>query len=143
MQRGERLSQHVLGDFVVIDVELLEDGVIWMNATFKFKFMNMYVRSVQTNTLVVSKLKNTSVDNSLILAELGDKAEIVITQFLEFLYQNQSNEVFVAYCRGFDHKISAVHAHRRVGEDDRICIYEHSVEGLVKKFTDRLVVSRK
>jgi len=87
---------------------LSEAGVVWTSDDFKTQFMGLNVAPVQASTLTVSKLEKALVDGP-ILTELGDKAEMSITQVLEFMNKNRKREGrFLAYARGLDGELWAV-----------------------------------
>ena len=88
-----------------------EAGVRWMGDNFKAQFMGLEVAAVGKAELAVRKLEQDSLD-APILAELGDKAEISVSQFRAFLAENrESPEWFIFYLRGKDGNLWAVRAH--------------------------------
>ena len=93
-----------------------EAGVVWMGSNFEAQFLGLGEFGVEATDLVVSKLVEASLD-ALILVELGDKAEILVSQFREFLSLNkQSPEGCVFYLRGRDENLWTVRADWRDGD---------------------------
>ena len=85
-----------------------------MGENFKAQFYGLEVKATDEAELAVRKLEEASLD-ALILTELGDKAEISVSQFRAFLASNpESKEWFIFYLRGKDGKLWAVLAYCRV-----------------------------
>lgn len=77
---------------------------------FKDQFIGLEVGAVMEAELAVRKLKDASYD-SLILPELGDKAEISVSQFRAFLAENYNHQsLFIFYLRGKDRNLWVVDA---------------------------------
>ena len=87
-----------------------EAGVVWMGDNFKAQFLDLEVGATEEAELAVRKLEKASLD-APILAELGDKAELEVSQFQVFLAANRgSSEWFIFYLRGRDGNLWAVDA---------------------------------
>lgn len=89
-----------------------EAGVGWMGGNFKAQFLGLEVPATNEVELAVRKLEEASLD-APILNELGDKAEISVSQFREFLSQNRSSSgwfIFHLNLKGKDGKPWAVDA---------------------------------
>ncbi|MEK7536857.1 MAG: hypothetical protein AAB584_00205 [Patescibacteria group bacterium] len=87
-----------------------EAGVVWMGNDFKAQFLGLEVPATEEAELAVRKLEEASLD-APILAELGDKAEIPVSQFCAFLAANrESQEWFIFYLIGKNGKPWAVRA---------------------------------
>jgi len=85
-----------------------EVEVKWMGDNFKAQFLGLELPCTERAEMKVAKLEKSSLD-ALILAELGDKAEITVSQFREFLGCNcASPEWFIFYLRGKDGNLWAV-----------------------------------
>ncbi len=92
-----------------------EAGVVWANDVFQAEFYGLELSATEEVELAVSKLEEASLD-APILAELGDKAEISVSQFREFLAANrESSEWFIFYLSGRNGK-RAVNADWGVGD---------------------------
>lgn len=93
-------------------------GVVLMRDSFKAQFIDLEVLASQARGLSVDKLVENSPD-ALILLQLGDKAEIPVSQFNDFLSKHrESTERFVFYLRGKDGNLRSVSASwsaRRLG----------------------------
>ena len=86
-----------------------EAGMVWANDTFQAEFYGLEVPATEETELAVRKLEEASLDTP-ILAELGDNAEISVSQFKAFLAANrESSEWFIFYFTGRNGK-RAVHA---------------------------------
>ncbi len=91
-----------------------EAGVKWMNDNFESQFLVLEVEAVDETTLSIHKLDEASLDEH-ILTELGDKAEITLSQFKEFLSKNKkSGGWFIFYLKGKNGELSVVSASWRV-----------------------------
>jgi|SRR3989344_2009881 len=91
-----------------------EAGVRFMGSNFENQFYGLEVPSVEETELAVRKLKRDSLDVA-ILAELGDKADISMSQFRAFLAANyESREYFIFYIRK-DGNFWAMHARWHFG----------------------------
>lgn len=87
-----------------------EAGVNWMGDNFKAQFLGLEISATDEDELAVHNLEEASLD-APILAELGAKAEISVSQFRAFLAANrESSEWFIFYLRGRDGNLWAVHA---------------------------------
>ena len=87
-----------------------EAGVVWMGDSYKAQFLGLEVGATEESELAVRKLEEVSPDTP-ILAELGDKAEISVSQFRAFLAENcESREWFVFYLKGRDGELWAVYS---------------------------------
>lgn len=87
-----------------------EAGVVSMGSNFEAQFLGLEVSAVAESELAVRKLTQDSLD-APILTELGDKAEISVLQFREFLDANRgSTEWFIFYLKGKDGNVWAVSA---------------------------------
>ncbi len=94
-----------------------EAGVVWMNDNFKAKFFGLKVEAREQTEFAICKLEQDSLD-APILAELGDKAEMPVSQFKQFLSDNrESSEYFILYLRGKDGNLWAVSAYWLTGYD--------------------------
>ena len=62
-----------------------EAGVVWANDIFQAEFYGLDLPATKEIELAVRKLEEVSLDAS-ILAELGDKAEISVSQLCAFLF---------------------------------------------------------
>lgn len=94
-----------------------EAGVVWMGENFKAQFLGLEVPAIEETELAVRRLEQNSLDTP-ILAELGDKAEIFVSQFKVFLNEHRgSNEWFIFYLKGRDKKLWAVDAYWDVDDD--------------------------
>lgn len=92
-----------------------EAGVVWMGENFKTQFLGLEVPATEDVELAVRRLEEASLD-APILAELGDKAEISVSQFRAFLMENRgSSEWFIFYLTGRDGKLWAVGVHWYIG----------------------------
>jgi hypothetical protein len=81
-----------------------------MGQDFRAQFLGLEVPAVGDAELVVRKLEQDSLDVH-IMAELGDKAEISVSQFRAFLAAHrESPEWFLFYLKGKDGKFWAVSA---------------------------------
>ena len=88
-----------------------EAGVTSTGDNFKAQFLGLEVSATEETELAVRRLTKASLDVP-ILAELGDRAEIFVSQFKAFLAQNrESGEWFIFYLEGKDGKLWAVHAY--------------------------------
>lgn len=77
-----------------------EAGVVWANQIFNAEFYGLEVPATGETELAVRKLEEMSLDAS-ILAELGDKVEISVSQFKAFIAANRkSPEWFIFYLSG-------------------------------------------
>lgn len=77
-----------------------EAGVVWANDIFQAEFYGLDLPATKEIELAVRKLEEASLDAS-ILAELGDKAEISVSQLCAFLSENrESSEWFIFYLNG-------------------------------------------
>lgn len=77
-----------------------EAGVVWMGDNFKAQFLGLEVPAAEETELAVRKLEEDSVDAS-ILGELGDKAEISVSQLWAFLNTHRGcSEWFIFYPKG-------------------------------------------
>lgn len=93
----------------------MEAGVVLTGTNFETQFYSLEIEAVAEGELAVRKLMQDSLD-ALILAELGDKAEILVAQFHSFLAANRgSEEWFIFYLRGKDGNIWAVRAYWHAG----------------------------
>ena len=93
-----------------------EAGVVWMGDSYKAQFLGLEVGATEESELAVRKLEEVSPDTP-ILAELGDKAEISVSQFRAFLAENrESREWFVFYLKGRDGELWAVYSFWDVGD---------------------------
>lgn len=87
-----------------------EAGVVVAGSNFEDQFYGLEVPATEETELAVHRLEQASVD-APILAELGNEAEISVSQFRVFLAANrESQEWFIFYLRGRDGNIWAVHA---------------------------------
>ena len=87
-----------------------EAGVRSMGSNFESQFLGLEVGATEDAELAVRKLEEASLD-APILAELGDKAEISVSQFRAFLAENrESQEWFIFYLKGRDGELWAVDA---------------------------------
>ena len=85
-------------------------GVKWAGSNFEDYFYGLEFPASEDTELVVRKLEQESLD-SPIFAELGDKAEISISQFHAFLTANHASpEWFIFYLKGKDGNLWAVYA---------------------------------
>ncbi|MEX2014028.1 MAG: hypothetical protein WD896_01590 [Parcubacteria group bacterium] len=92
-----------------------EAGAKWFGSNFEDQFFGLEVPPVQNGELAVHRLEEPSFDES-ILAALGDKAEISVSEFKAFLAKNrESREWFIFYLRGKDGNLSAVGAFWNAG----------------------------
>ena len=92
-----------------------EAGMVWTNDTFQAEFYGLEVPATEEVELAVRRLEEASLDAS-ILTELGDKAEISVSQFKAFLAENrESREWFISYLSGRNGK-QAVYAGWRVAD---------------------------
>ena len=81
-----------------------EAGVKSMGNNFKAQFLGLKVFSTKVAELVVRRLEEASLDAS-ILAELGEEAQISVSQFRAFLDANrESSEWFIFYIKGKEGK---------------------------------------
>lgn len=88
-----------------------EAGVVWANDTFRAEFYGLEVPANQEAELAVLELKEDSLDKP-ILDELGDKAEVSVSQFKAFLNAYRgSSEWFIFYLKGKNGKLWAVDAY--------------------------------
>ncbi|MDO8471213.1 MAG: hypothetical protein Q7S49_01235 [bacterium] len=108
-----------------------EAGVVWMGMNFKSQFLSLAEFGVEATDLVVRKLVEASLD-ALVLVELGDKAEILVSQFREFLSLNKrSPEWFIFYLRGRDEDLWTVRADWRDGDGGWfVCAFPVDVDEL-------------
>lgn len=91
-----------------------EAGVVVRGSNFDAQFLGLEVPATEEAELAVRKLEKDSLDKP-ILDELGDKAEILVSQFKTFLNANRgSQEWFLFYLKGKNGKLWAVYAHWRV-----------------------------
>ena len=91
-----------------------EAGVVWANDTFKAEFYGLEVPEAGDVELAICSLEEDSLDKP-ILDELGEKAEISVSQFRAFLAANRkSQEWFIFYLTGRNGK-RAVDARWGVG----------------------------
>lgn len=90
-----------------------EAGIYSMGGNFKnFKaqFLGLEVQATDEAELAVHRLEQDSLDKP-IMAELGDRAEISVSQFCAFLAANrESTEWFIFYLKGENGKSWAVGA---------------------------------
>lgn len=87
-----------------------EAGVVWMGEQFQALFLGLEIGNTDPVELVVHELPEKMLDKE-ILAELGDKAELTVSQFKAFLAGNRkSKEWFILYLRGKDGNLWAVGA---------------------------------
>ena len=107
------LRTQLITSFVAVTTseEYFSDaGVKSMGENFKAQFLGLEVGSTDEVELAVCRLERNSLD-APILTELGDKAEINVSQFKAFLAGNRgSSEWFVFYLRGKDGSLWAVGA---------------------------------
>lgn len=104
-------------------------------------FFGLEVAATEEAELAVRKLERGSLD-APILAELGDKAETSVSQFLAFLAANRgSTEWFIFYLRGKDGNLWAVRACWIVDFVGWF-VHAHSIESPDGWFAGGLVVSR-
>ncbi|MEX2341241.1 MAG: hypothetical protein WD605_02885 [Candidatus Paceibacterota bacterium] len=90
---------------------LKEAGVVWTGGNFETNFFGLKVAATEAADLSVRRLEQSSLD-APILTDLGDKAEIGISQFRAFLAENcESKECFVFYLHGKNGELFAVHAY--------------------------------
>lgn len=102
-----------------------EAGVVWMDDNFKTQFLGLEVSATEETELAVRKLEEDSFDES-ILAELGNKAEIYVSQMWAFLNAHRgSPKWFIFYPKG---KLWAVGADWDV-DDDGWRVFAFSVSG--------------
>jgi len=89
-----------------------EAGIGWMGGNFKAQLLGLEVAAIgETDLLTLWELKVASVDDAII-AELGDKAEVSVSQFTAFLAANRENpRWFIAYILGRNGNPWAVLAH--------------------------------
>ena len=118
-----------------------EAGVKWTGSNFKAQFLGLEVAATGGAALAVRKLEEDSLD-APILAELGDKAEISVSQFRAFLAANrESKEWFIFYLRGKDGELWAVYADWYSGSGGWY-VYADSVAGPDRWDAGLRVVSR-
>ena len=92
-----------------------EAGVKWTNNVFMSKFYGLKVGESAETELQVSKLEQNSLDASII-TELGDRAEIGVSQFHAFLALHRKyKEWFIFYLRDRDGNLWAVGAYWSAG----------------------------
>jgi len=116
-------------------------GVKWTGSNFESQFYGLEVPASKQTEFAIRKLGEASLD-APILAELGDKAEISVSQFRAFLAENRkSTEWFIFYLRGKDGNLWAVDAHWNSGFDGWD-VDADSVESLVRWLAGDRVVSR-
>jgi len=85
-------------------------GVVWANNIFQAEFYSLEVPTTEEIEIAVHRLKKSLFD-APILAELGDKAKISVSQFRTFLAANrESLEWFIFYLSGRNGK-RAVYAY--------------------------------
>jgi len=85
-----------------------EAGVRYFWSNFESQFFGLEVEATGPIELAISKLNKDSFDGP-VLTELGDMAEISVSQFREFLATNRkSPEWFIFYLRGRDGNLWAV-----------------------------------
>jgi len=85
-------------------------GVKWTGSNLESQFYGLEVLAVGESRLAVHILEQNSLD-APIMAELGNKAEISVSQFRAFLDGNRgSSEWFIFYLRGKDGNLWAVGA---------------------------------
>ncbi|TSC90700.1 MAG: hypothetical protein G01um10142_295 [Parcubacteria group bacterium Gr01-1014_2] len=102
-----------------------EAGVVWMGGNFNAQLLGLEVVATEDAELAIRKLEEASLD-APILAELGDKAEISVSQFRAFLAENrESREWFIFYLKGKDGNLWAV---RASWLDDGWYVHANSVE---------------
>ena len=106
------LRKRVLTTHKITSKEYFKEvGVISMGNNFKAQFLGLEIPQLQNSELAIWKLEKNSLDNP-ILEELGDKAEISISQFHAFLAANrESSEWFISYLKGKNGKLWAVSAY--------------------------------
>ncbi|OHA92434.1 MAG: hypothetical protein A2665_00355 [Candidatus Zambryskibacteria bacterium RIFCSPHIGHO2_01_FULL_46_30] len=116
-----------------------EAGVVRMGDDFKAQSLDLEVGATEEVELAVRKLKCASL-NAPILTELGNKAELTVSQFRAFLAANRGSfEWFVSYLKGKDGNLWAVHARRHV---DGWSVYARSVESPYEWHASNHIVSR-
>lgn len=94
-----------------------EAGVKWTGSNFENQFYGLEVPVSDAVELAVRKLEQASLD-APILTELGDKAEISVSQFHAFLAANrESTEWFIFHLKGNDGRLWAVNAFWFSGDD--------------------------
>lgn len=87
-----------------------EAEVVLMGDNFRAQFLGLRVPAVEETEIAVRKLEEPSFDTH-ILDELGNRAEISVSQFQAFLAANhRSSALFVFYLRGKDGRPWAVGA---------------------------------
>ena len=96
----------------VTDEEYFQEaGVVSMGFNFKAQFLGLEIGITELVELTVHELTESSLD-APILAELGGKAELEVSQFRAFLAANRgSSEWFIFYLRGRDGNLWAVDAY--------------------------------
>jgi len=118
-----------------------EAGVRWMGKNFETQFLGLEVEATEEVELAVRKLEQASLD-APILAELGGKAELTVSQFQTFLAANRgSSEWFVFYLKGKDGNLWAVDA-LWSADDVGWSVNANSVGSPRRWDADRQVVSR-
>lgn len=94
-----------------------EAGVRLFGSNFESQFLGLGIGATDETELAVRKLEKSSLD-APILTELGDKAEISVSQFKAFLAENRkSSEWFIFYLRGKDGNLWAVRAYWSTDRD--------------------------
>ena len=87
-----------------------EAGVVLTGSNFENQFYGLEVSATEETELAVRKLEEDSLD-APIMAELGDKVEVSVSQFRAFLAAHrESTEWFIFYLRGKDGLLWAVYA---------------------------------
>ena len=118
-----------------------EAGVKLVGSNFEAQFYDLEVPATGEAELAVRKLEQNSLD-APILTELGEKAEISVSQFRAFLLANHgSSEVFIAYLRGNDGNLWAVRASWYAGYGGW-SVFANSVARPFRWFAGHQVLSR-
>ena len=118
-----------------------EAGVVWMGDGFKAQFLGLEVGAIEETELAVRRLEEVSLD-APILAELGEKAEISVSQFHTFLAANrESQKWFIFYLKGEDENLWAVSADWGV-DDGGWRVDAYSVARPVRWYLGHRVVSQ-
>lgn len=95
-----------------------EAGVVWMIDDFRAQFLGLEVPTTREIRLAIHRLEKDSLDKS-ILDELGNKAEISVSQFIEFLNAHHgSEEWFIFYLKGKNGDLWAIRALWHQGDGD-------------------------
>lgn len=115
-----------------------EAGLVWMGKNFKAQFLGLEVPATQETEFAVRRLEQDLLD-APILAELGDKAEISVSQLQVFLNACRGfPEWFIFYPKG---KLWAVEANWSA-DVGGWSVRAHSVGSLFGWARDRQVVSQ-